>query len=30
MRNMVLEAQSVESAGWRDRARGNIRVADKT
>lgn len=29
-RNMMLETQSVESAEWRDRARGNIRVADKT
>lgn len=29
-RNMMLETQSVESAEWRDRTRGNIRVADKT
>lgn len=29
-RNTMLETQSVESAEWRDRARGNIRVADKT
>lgn len=28
--NVMLETQSVKLAGWRDRTRGNIRVADKT